>query len=343
MTMRRREFGLAALGATATLAAAALIRPAAAEASSIRIAKQYGLPYLPLMVMEQEKLVEKYAAQQGLPALRIEWPQLGGPSAFVDGLLSGQLEFGVAAVPSLATLWEKTSGTAQEVRALSAVQSQPYVVVTRNPAVRTIADFTSADRIALPSVKISGQALALQMAAAQLWGADQYDRLDPLTVSLPHPEALAALLSGKSEVNSHSTVVPYYYYELRSPGIHQVLKSYETLGGKHTNGVLQMTKRFHDENPKICAAVLAAQEEANAFIRAHPRDAAEIYRTMAKDTRDSVDDMARMIADPDNDWTTTPTKVMEFVDFMHKVGRIKRKPAAWTELFMPELHGLAGS
>jgi NitT/TauT family transport system substrate-binding protein len=342
--MRRRTLGLALAGLPLLLAAPALRRSAAAaEVPAIKIAKQYGLPYLPLMVMEHEKLVEKHAARQGLAALEVAWVTLGGPSAVIDGILSGQLQFGVAAVPSLATLWDKTAGTPQEVRGLSAVQSQPFVVTTRDPEVRAIADFTDRDRIAVPSVKISGQAVALEMAAAKLWGFDQYARLDPLTVSLPHPEAVAALLSGKSEVNSHCTITPFYYYELADPAIHQVWKSYDAFGGKHTNGLLLTTTRFHGENPTLCTAVLGAQDEANAFIRARPGDAAQIYLALSGDKRDPLDKVTTMVADPDNDWTTVPASSMQFVDFMHKVGRLKRVPGSWKELFLPDIHGLAGS
>ncbi len=336
--MRRREFCLCLLGLPALVRSAA-----AAEVTTIRIGKQYGLPYLPLMVMERQNLVDKHAAQQGLPSLRIEWPTVGGPSVINDGLLSDQLQFGVAAIPSLATLWDKTVGTMQEVRALSAVQSQPCVLMTRNPAVHSIRDFTEKDRIAVTAVKISVQALALEMAAAKEWGFDHYDKLDPLTVTLPHPEALAALLSGKSEINSHFAITPFQYYEAAAPGIHQVLRSFDTFGGPHTNGALLTTKRFYETNPKVSAAVLAAQEEANVFIREHPRDAAEIYKTMTKDPH-TVDELTRIVVHPDTaDYTTTPAGVMQFVNFMHKVGRIKHVPDSWKDLFSPAVHGLPGN
>src|SRR5229473_478474 len=224
------------------------IRAAAGEAGEVRIARQYGLPYLSMMVMERQALIEKHATQQGLPGLRAQWTTLGGTSALTDGLLSGQLDFIVPGVPALVTLWDKTVGTAQEVRALSAVQSMPFVLVTRNPAVRSIADFGAGDRIALP-----------------------------------------ALLAGNSPITSHYTVSPFHYYELANPALHAVLKSCDTLGGKHTNGVLVGTKKFRDANPKLYAAVLAAQEEANGFIAAHPREAAAIYVAMTGDTRSPPD------------------------------------------------------
>jgi NitT/TauT family transport system substrate-binding protein len=333
--MNRRQFG------AALLALPAVIRPAFAQAAHIRLGKQYGLPFLPQMVMEALKLIEKHAALNGVAALAVGWETMGGPGALNDGLLAGQIQFVNVAAPSLATLWDKTVGTPQEVRAVCAVQSMPYVLVTRNPAVRTIADFAADDRIAVPTVKISGQAMALQMAAARLWGFDQYERLDPLTVSLGHPDALAAMLSG--QITGHFAVAPFQYYELKLPGFRVVLKSYEATGGKHTNGIQVTTKHFHDANPAICAAVMAAHAEANAFIRAQPQEAARIYISLANEKRSSADELAAMIADPDIEYTTTPANLMTLVAFMHKVGRIKRLPGSWQDLFFPEAHGLKGS
>ena len=240
----RRTFGLGAL------ASPMLARAALAEVSSVRIAKQYGLPYLPIMVMEHEALVEKHGARLGLPSLRPAWTTLGGTSALADGLLSGQLDFGAAGATALATLWDKTVGTAQEVLALSAVQSTPFMLMTSNPALRSIADLTDADRIAVPAVKISAQALLLEMAAAELWGIEEYGRLDKLTVTLPHPDAMAGLLSG-STVDCHYAVSPFYYYEQASPKLHLILKSYDTFGGHHINGTLIGSKRFREANPLV--------------------------------------------------------------------------------------------
>jgi NitT/TauT family transport system substrate-binding protein len=323
--MRRRDLGIG------LLALPALARGARAEASGVRIVRQYGLPYLPLMVMEHEKLVEKHAAKQGLPALNVAWPTLGGPGAMIDGLLSGQVDFGVTGAPGLLTLW-----------ALSCVQLQPFMLVTNDAAVKTIADFGDKDRIALPTAKISAQALCLEMAAAKLWGDAEYEKLDSLTVTLSHPDAAAGVMSGKSAVNSHYSVSPFYYYELATPGVHLVLKSYDTLGGPHVNGVLVASPPFVRDNPGITAAVLAAQQEANAFIAAHPADAASIYIALSGDKHD-VAAMTKMIVDPDNVWTTVPQKAMVFATFMHKVGRLKHMPASWKDLFLPNVQGGQGS
>jgi NitT/TauT family transport system substrate-binding protein len=215
------------------------------------------------------------------------------------------------------------------------------VLVTRNPNVKTIADFTEKDKIALPAVKLTGHALTLEMAAAKQWGFEKYDMLDAITITRSHPDAMAALLSN-SEITSHFASSPFYYFELKHPGIHKVLHSYDVVGGKHTNGTLLASKKFHDANPRISGAVLAAFEEANAFIKANPHQAAEIYKEAAKDKL-SVDELEKMIADPDVEYTTTPKNVMAFVEFMYKVGRIKKKPASWKDMFFPEAQAMNGS
>lgn len=328
--------------AAAGLFVAAFGVVAHAEVAEVHMSKQFGLPYLPMIVIEAQKLIEKNAAAAGLDEVKTTWTQRAGPAAELDALLAGHADFIGHGVPTLATIWDKTVGTPQEARALIAMQSMPYVLVTRNPNVKTIADFTDKDKIALPAVKLTGHAIALEIEAAKIWGPDHYDKLDSITITRSHADAAAAVMSGQSEINSHFASSPFYYYELATPGIHQVLKSYDALGARHTNGVLVTTKKFHDANPKLCAAIIAAFNDANAFIKAHPRDAAQIYLAATKD-KNPVDALEKMVADPDVDYTTTPVSVMKIVDFMHKVGRIKKKPTSWKDMFFPEAYGLNGS
>ena len=240
--MRRRDFcktALAATGAATGAAAGLLAAPAirrsalAQEVPSITLLMQHGLPYLPQMVMNELKLVEKHAAKAGLPTIKAEYRHLGGTANLVDALLAGQMHGGVTGMPALTTLWSKSVGTPSEVRALCAVQSMPYILTTTNTAVKSIRDFTDKDKIALPSAKVSAQAVCLQMAAAKEWGYENYAKLDPITISRAHPDAITALLSGGNEINSHYAAAPFYQYELENPNIHQVLKSYDKIGRAH--------------------------------------------------------------------------------------------------------------
>ena len=277
----------------------------------------------------------------GLPEPKVTWAKLGGPGAMNDALLSGSLEFASGGVPSLITLWAKTKGTPLEVRGVGALNDMPNELITSNPKVKTIRDFTEKDKIAVTSVKISTQALLLQMAAAKEWGEANYEKLDPLTVSMPHPDAMVALLSGGG-ITAHFASPPFIAQEKAKPGMHSVISSYEILGGKATFNVVWTTSKFHDANPKLYGAFVAAFEEATDLINKDKRAAAKVYLEQAKDTKNSVDDIFAMINAPDYAFTLTPQKVYKTAEFMNKIGSIKSKPASWKDLFFPEVHGLHG-
>lgn len=297
----RRNFCKAIAAAPVAMAMPSLLRSSFAdEASSIVMMSQHGLPYLPMMVMDSLKLVEKHAAKAGMPSLKTDYRTMGGTQSLIDALISGQMHFGVTGVPGLTVLWDKTAGTPNEVRGLCAVQSMPFMLLTNRESVKTIRDFTDRDKIAVPAVKVSNQAICLQMAAAKEWGDDQYARLDAFTISRSHPEAAVSVISKATEINSHYAVAPFYYYELATPGVHNVLKSYDTLGGPATNGTMIMSRKFYDANPKVSEAVFAAVTEANDFINKKPGEAAEIYIKTTNEKRSSQAEMAKFISDPDN-------------------------------------------
>jgi NitT/TauT family transport system substrate-binding protein len=336
--MRRRDVCLG------LVAMPALMRSAFAdEVSTITLISQHGLPYLPLMVMEAQKLVEKHAGKLGVSGLAAEYRTLGGTQSLIDALLSGQMHFGIAGVPGLATLWDKTAGTQNEVRGLSAAQSMPFLLMTNRDDIKSIKDFKEGDKIAVPGIKNSNQAICLQMAAAKEWGQASYARLDPFTITLPHPDAAIAIIGRSTELTAHYGVSPFQDYELAAPGTHLVLKSYDTLGGQTTNGVMFMAKKFRDANPKVTAAVYTALAEASDFINKEPRQSAEIYIRKTSEKRSGLAEMEKMISNPDNNWTTTPQNAMRYVEFMHKVGTLKKLPGDWRDLFMPEVHELKGS
>ena len=332
----RRMLALAAAASSLALLAA----PAYAELGEIHVSRQYGISYLPLMIMEDQKLIEKHAKAEGVD-VKVDWSKFASGAVMNDALLSGNLQFASGGVGPFTTLWAKTRGNI-EVKGVSAINSMPLYLVTNNPNVRTIKDFTEKDKIALPAVKVSIQAVTLQMAAEKAFGAGQQNKLDHLTVSMSHPDAETALLSGGSEITAHLGSPPFQYQELEHKGMHRVLNSYDVLGGPATFNVVWTTAKFHDENPKIYAAFVAALDDATAQINQDKKKAAETYLRISKD-KDSLDDILKMLNDPEIKYTTTPNNTMKYVDFMYKVGSIKVKPESWKEMYFPNAQKLSGS
>lgn len=318
------------------------LSPAGAEIAELKIAKQYGVSYLPLMLMEADKLVEKHAAAAGLPDLKVEWTTLGGGSAMNDAIISGSLHIASGGVGPLLTIWGRTKGSV-DVKCVAALSTMPIYLNTRNPAVRSIKDFTDKDKIALPAVKVSIQAVTLQMAAEQVFGAGNHNKLDALTVSMSHPDGMQSLLSGAGEVTGHFTSAPFQYQQLKQAGIRRVLNSYEVLGGPATFTLLFAAKKFKDDNPKVYGALLKGFEEAIGAINKDKKASAARYLEIARDRKSTVEDIAAMLTDPEIEFTMTPKATMKYADFMHRVGSLKQKPDSWKDICFENVHHLPGS
>jgi ABC-type nitrate/sulfonate/bicarbonate transport systems, periplasmic components len=315
--------------------------PAYAELAEINVAQQYGVSFLPLMVMERDKLVEKHAKAAGLSDVKVNWVKVAGPSVMNDGVISGAIQFIAVGAPSLITLWDKTQSNVQ-VKGVSAMTTYPLYLNVRNPSVKSIRDFTDKDKIAVPSVKVSTQAIMLQMAAAKEFGDANYARLDPWTVGLSHPDGLLAITNNSGGVDAHFTTSPFHEQEMKIPGMRTLTTSYEILGGPATAVVLAASTKYRDANPKSYKAFYDALKEAIDGINKDKRAAAKVYLEQAKDTKSTVDDIYGMISAADYAYTLTPQKVGKTADFMYKIGAIKTKPGSWKDFFFPEVQSLPG-
>ena len=314
--------------------------PSRAEVSTVRLAKQYGVPYLPLTVMQEEHLLEKQAEKAGL-TVKTEWLQFSAGSGMNEALLSGNLDIASGGVGPMLTIWSRTLKN-YKVKGISAMASLPLYLVTVNPNVKTIADFTSTDKIAMPGVKTSIQATTLQMAAEKLFGKGQATRLDPLTVSLGHPDAQVAMLGGKSGITAHFGSSPFQEMELKDPRAHKVLDSYEVLGGPHTFSVVWATDKFISENPKVLRAFYDALKESIALINSDPKKAASIW-IKGDRLKLSPEDAEAIIKNPENKWTTEPQKVLEFLKGMREAGLINETTNDWKDIFFDYVHDTSGS
>ncbi|MBO0763565.1 MAG: ABC transporter substrate-binding protein [Hyphomicrobiaceae bacterium] len=312
---------------------------ARAEVSEVRISKQYGLPYLSVVVMEQNRLIEKHAKVLGLGDIKVTWATIGSGGTSTDALLAGNLDFVTSGVSNMLLLWSRTGG---QVKALAAAAAVPLIMVTRNPNVKTIADLSDKDKIAVPTVKVSMQSTILGIAAEKLVGEAGRGKFDPLTVAMAHPDATAYLLSGGGELTTHFSAPPYQYQELKAPGVHEILNSTEVMGGPATIAVVFTTTKFYDANPKTIAAMNAALGEAVDFIAKDRRGACELYLKASKEKL-SVDELVDMIAKPGFAFTLIPNGVMKYAEQMYKTGIIKSRPENWKDAFFPSAHSRPGS
>jgi len=312
------------------------------ETQEIRVAAQYGLGYLPMQVAVDRGTIEKRLKEAGLPETRVALRQLGGGPVVNDALLSGSIDVGMGGGTVMMTLWDKTLGR-QNVKGVAAFCDSPIYLVTTDPKIRSIRDYGPDDRIAVTGLKVTVQALFLEMAAAKEWGWEDRFRLDQNAVAMPHPEAVAAILSRRHEVKSHAATIPFVFEELRDQRARTILTTNDVLGGAHTLITAWATETWRRENPKAYAAFAAGLEDAIELINRDRRAAAESHLRIEK-SKLSVEQVVEILGRKDDiAYTSTPRRTAAFAEFMHRLGQMKNEPASWKDLFFENVHGKPGS
>jgi NitT/TauT family transport system substrate-binding protein len=311
----------------------------AAESNQFRVARQPGLVYLQAIIMEDKKLIEKHAAALGLKDLKVEYRIITSGGVMTEAILSDSIDMAITGVSNLLLVWGKTNG---QIKSVSGMAGVPFRMLTRNPKVQSIKDFGPDDRIAVPTIRASMQAMMMGIALEQAFGPGQHGRLDSNQVQIGHPEALSALLNPNHEINTHFSIPPYQDIEMKSPLVHSVLVSTDVLGGPATISNCWATQKFVDANPIKVKAFIAAVDEASEMIAKDPKAAAEIYVAVTKE-KITVDELTGIIKQPGAVFSATPLRSMLWAEYMHRIGMIKQKPASWKDFTFPMIHDRAGS
>jgi NitT/TauT family transport system substrate-binding protein len=290
------------------------------------------------VLMEEKRLIEKHAANHGLNNVALEWRVITSGGVMTEALLSDSIDMAITGISNMLLTWARTNGT---VKSVAGVAGMPFLLLTRNPNVKSIKDFGPDDRIAVPTIRASMQAMMMGMALEKAYGMGQHGRLDVNQVQLGHPDATQAILNPRHEVNSHFSIPPYQQIALKSGTVHAVLNSIDALGGPSTVTNAWTTKAFIDGNPIKIKAFLGALDEASEMIAKDPKGAAEIYLAATKE-RISVDELVAMIKEPGAIFSAIPQRSMLYAEYMNRIGMIKTKPASWKDYTFPMIHDRPG-
>ncbi len=334
--MLKRFWGLCLVAGVLAAASAQ-----AQEKSEIRITRQPSIIYMPGYIMEARHLIETRAAALGVPNLKVTWFNFNGGGNATDALLSNSVDVVNTGVGNMLLLWDRTRGG---VKGIVATSAEPLTLITRDPAIKSLRDYKPGNKIAVPTVRVSTQAILLQIACEELFGPGQGSRLDVNTVQLGHAEATGSMLDPRGEITSHFSAPPFVFEELRRvPGAHVVTDSQQIMGTPLTVALMFTTTRFAEANPKLVQAVKEASGDALEFLQTHTAEAVALYREASKDPT-SQDDLLAMLKQPGMmDFKTKPQGTMRFAKHMYEAGLLKTLPQAWTDYFLPIGHDLDGN
>lgn len=321
------------MAGTVALLALASSSTAFAEASVLRAAKQFGVGYIQYMIMEDQKLVEKYAKAAGLGDITVEWNTFRSSDVMNDALISGNVDFVSLGVPGIMTIWDRTRSNL-DVRAAAGLNQLPLALMAREE-IKSLRDFKEGHKIAVPAIRVSNQAIFLQMAAEKEWGPGQHTKLDSLTVSMAHPDATIAMISGNKDITASFSSPPFQQRQAKASGVKRLMTSTDILGASISFNVVATTAKFRTNNPKLYKAYLDGLNEATDFVNANKQAAAEIYLKISKE-KTPVEEIVTLLNDPELVFTTKVSAIEPVILFMARTGNFKNKPTSGKELLFPE-------
>lgn len=339
ITRRRALIAGTVLGATSLLSTPSVLF--AQQKKAVSISRQLGVLYMPTHVMESQKLIEKHAERLGLSGVTVNWMSFANSSAQQDALLSGGVDVINSGAGPLLLLWDRTKG---RVKGISACSAQPVNLITHDPRIQSLKDYREGDKIAVPTIRISTQAILLQMAARQEFGDDKVGYFDPLTVQLGHGDAYVAMRNPTHEIRSHFAAPPFDFYEMQNVSEARIIaRSSDVIGGPLVQGQFMAMTSFADQNEIFLQALRAAGEEAKAFIESDLAAAVEIYKTVTGD-KTETETIVEMFRQPGMmQWELYPQGLMKFAEHLHFVGTMKSMPGDWKDTYYATVHDLPGN
>jgi NitT/TauT family transport system substrate-binding protein len=310
---------------TALAAAGAQGGGSAVAPGKLTIAYQPGLGYAPLILMKQEKTIEKR-----FPGTQVEWKVLASGTPITNGVIAGDIQIGAVGVGPMLVGWAR--GVNWKV--IAPLNEGDLWLMAKDPQIKTIADLRG-KRIATPT-RTSIQAVTLRKMAEVKLGNPR--ALDAGLIDMDHPDGMQALITG--QIDAHFTSPPFQFQE-KVRGAHIVARSYNYFGA-HTFLVTVMTQKFFDEYPQFAKAFYDSVVAMESLIKKNPDRAAKILQQDAGGSPTNRQ-FKQWLVNPALNWTTRPRGFMRTANFMFRTNQISKLPPNWRELVFPPVYPTKGS
>jgi NitT/TauT family transport system substrate-binding protein len=336
--VKSRSLGAVAVLLAAVLAAVAAAamaaHKAAAPPSKITIAYQPGLGYAPLILMKQQRAIERR-----YPGTTVEWKVLASGTPITNGVINGDIQIGAVGTGPMLVGWAR----GVDWKVIAPLNLGDLWLMARDPSIRTIADLKG-KRIATPT-NTSIQAVMLRKMAQVKLGDPK--ALDSGLLAMDHPDGMQALLTG--QIDAHFTSPPFQFQE-RVRGAHIVGKSYSYFGA-HTFLVTVMTQKFYDAYPEFARFFYDQVVAMQNLIKKDPDRVARVLQEDAGGTPTWRQFKQWLVAKdpaakgPALTWTVRPLGLMRTAAFMSRTGQLggTKLPASWKDLVFPPVQSQQGS
>ena len=275
------------------------------DAAKLTIVQQYGMAYAPLKVIQEKGLIEENYDGD----VEVNFQTLNSGASINDAFVAGDVDVGLMGVAPAIT-GSLNEGVPYKI--CTNVSAQPHRLMTNDPNIKTLKDIGEKDQIALVNIG-SIQHILLAMAAKEQLG--DAHALDNNIAAMAHPDGMTALLNGS--VKCQLTTSPFVFKEAEEEGISEV-EAIESVWPEGNSFIVAVASTdLHDNNPELYEAVLAAFNDAIAFMNDDPEAAAEM---LCVDEDVDAATYLEWLNDPACSYSTNLTGVSTMAKFMTEEG-----------------------
>ena len=275
------------------------------DTAKLTVVQQYGMAYAPLKIIQEKGLIESNYDGD----VEVDFQTLNSGASINDAFVAGDVDVGLMGVAPAIT-GSLNEGVPYKI--CTNVSAQPHRLMTNDPNIKTLKDIGEKDQIALVNIG-SIQHILLAMAAKEQLG--DAHALDNNIAAMAHPDGMTALLNGS--VKCQLTTSPFVFKEAQEEGISEV-EAIESVWPEGNSFIVAVASTdLHDNNPELYAAVLAAFNDAIAFMNDEPEAAAEI---LCVDEDVDAATYLEWLNDPACSYSTNLTGVSTMAKFMTEEG-----------------------
>ncbi|HEY4034371.1 MAG TPA: ABC transporter substrate-binding protein [Ktedonobacteraceae bacterium] len=291
--------------------------------SSFTIAYQPGLSSLTLVILKQQKTLEKQ-----FPQTNFQWKVVNSGASVRDAMIANQAQLGSLGLPPFLVGWDHGF----DWKVLAATNRADIWLVTKDPRLKSLKDFTPNDKIGVVAPD-SQQAILLRKAAQDQLG--NAHALDHNLVSIASADGEQALLDG--QLAAHYSGAPFQNREVAAGG-HIILHSSDAFGPVGAGLVVQR-ESLYNQYPDFSKKLYQDINAATAYAKTHHDQTAQ-YLSQDQGGGGTPTQFKALLDDPSFVFDTIPSGLVSYATFMKSIGLISKAPGSVKDLELPTVYGI---
>lgn len=292
----------------------------------LNIAYQYGLAYAPLIICEQQGLIEEKYKEKTGKDVSVVWNQMSSGSDINTAIVAGQIDVGFMGVAPAITGVMKNVG----YKIFTNLSGQEHGLITNQEKITSLGELIgSDDQIALVNI---GSIQHIILAKALYDAGYDAHALDSNIVAMKHPDGMLAVEN--NSIACHLTTNPYIYKERDNENLFEIEGVAEAWATQNSFIVGVASEDLFNENSDLYYALCDAIKEAVDYINSDLEAAAKITYTYDGNSEEvELEYLSKGV------YTIQTKGIFDLAVFMANTGFLDTAPESYEDLVFSNVTG----